>query len=81
MKKYKPTKNNKGGRNLFCSHYSHCLNYAIKEAWDSWNCSKCDFKNKVCRQSAMLPASYEDIAYYEFGGGFSSMDLDGLANL
>ena len=80
MKKYRPTKNNEGGRNLFCSHYSHCLDYAIKKAWDSWNCTRCDFKNKQCEQSAGMPVYSEDIAYYEFGEGFSSMDLEGLAN-
>lgn len=81
MKKYKPTKSNEGGRNLFCSHYSHCLDYAIKEAWNSWNCTKCDFKNKRYEQSAAMSVNTEDIAYYEFGNGFSSMDLDGLSGL
>lgn len=81
MKKYRPTQNNKGGRNLFCSHYSHCLDYAIKEAWNSWNCTKCDFRKKVSPQEARFSVYSEDIAYYEFGNGFSSTDLDGLSGL
>jgi hypothetical protein len=79
MKKYRPTKNNEGGRNLFCSQYSHCLDYAIDKAWDSWNCSKCDFKNKQGDRVAMASIYSEEIPYYEFGDGFSSSDLDVLA--
>lgn len=81
MKKYRPTRNSKGGRNLFCCHYSHCLDYAIKEAWISWNCTKCDFRNNVSPQEAKFQVYSEDIAYYEFGNGFSSIDLDGLSGL
>jgi len=81
MKKYRPTKNNKGGRNLFCIHYGHCLDYAIKSAWDSWNCTKCDYKNKAGDQSAVMSFNTEDIPYYEFGNGFSSIDLDGLSGI
>ena len=81
MKKYRPTKSNEGGRNLFCSHYSHCLDYAIDMAWDSWNCSRCDRKKNVSDQTVRMSPYSEDIAYYEFGNGFSSSDLDGLPGL
>jgi len=79
MKKRNPTVKNEGGRNLFCGHYGDCLDHAIKKTWDSWNCSKCQFKHEVSPQEARMPVYSEDIAYYEFGNGFSSSDIDGLA--
>lgn len=81
MKKYRPTSSNKGGRNLFCSHYGDCLDYVIDKAWDSWNCSKCELKNKVSDHTIGAEAYSDDITYYEFGNGFSSVDLDGLAGI
>lgn len=80
MKKHRPTKKNEGGRNLFCSHYNGCLDYVVKKSWDSWNCSKCDLRNRAGDKPFIGSASSEDIAYYEFGEGFSSMDLEGLVN-
>ena len=81
MRKFRPTISNKGGRNLFCRHYDRCLDYAIKKAWDSWNCTKCDFKNKVSDQTFIMPRYSEDIIYYEFGNGFSSIDLDSFTGI
>ena len=79
MKKCKPTESSEGGRNIFCSHYSHCLDHAIKNAWNSWNCAECQFKNEVCPREARIPVYSDDIAYYEFGDGFSCSDIEGLA--
>jgi hypothetical protein len=79
MKKRNPTANNEGGRNLFCSHYSDCLDHAITKVWDSWNCAECQFKNEVCPQEAKIPVYSDDIAYYEFGTGFSCSDIEGFA--
>ena len=81
MKKCRPTISNEGGRNIFCGYYNDCLDYAIKKSWDSWNCAKCKMKNKVSPQEARIPMYSEDIAYYEFGDGFSSTDLDSLTGL
>jgi hypothetical protein len=78
MKNSRPTKSNKGGRNLFCRHYDHCLDYAIEMAWNSWNCTKCDFKNKVSENTVGMQVSSEDIVYYEFGNGFSGVDLENI---
>ena len=80
-KKCNPTKNNKGGRILFCAHYNDCLDHAVKKAWNSWNCSKCDMKNKYSSPEFQIPAFSEEIAYYEFGDGFSSSDLESLISL
>lgn len=79
MKKYNPTKTDRGERNLFCSHYSNCLDYAIKEGWNSWDCSRCALKYHRVDKEA-LSICTEEIPYYEFGGGFSSSDLDSLVS-
>jgi hypothetical protein len=34
----------KGERNIFCPFYNGCLDYAIKDFWDSWNCSQCSYR-------------------------------------
>ncbi len=33
-----------GDRNLFCSRYSNCLDFAAKRHWKYWACSNCHFK-------------------------------------
>jgi hypothetical protein len=37
-------KGKKGERNILCSYYGHCLDCAIRSAWEYWSCSKCEFK-------------------------------------
>ena len=32
---------NDGERNVFCPHYSGCLDYACKRYWDFWSCEYC----------------------------------------
>jgi hypothetical protein len=34
----------KGERNIFCPFYNGCLDYAIKDLWDAWNCSQCHYR-------------------------------------
>jgi hypothetical protein len=34
----------RGERNIFCSFYNGCLDYAIKESWSCWDCSDCQHK-------------------------------------
>jgi len=30
-------------RNLFCVHYDHCLDEAVKKSWNSFTCVRCAF--------------------------------------
>lgn len=80
MNNCRPTLSNRGGRNLYCSHYDHCLDYAIENEWNSWNCARCDYKDKIPVQTSLMPGYSENITYYEFGNGLSSIDLDSLPN-
>lgn len=34
----------RGERNIFCSFYKDCLDYAVKESWSCWDCSDCCHK-------------------------------------
>jgi hypothetical protein len=31
----------KGERNIYCPFYNSCLDYAIRDSWETWNCSQC----------------------------------------
>ncbi len=31
----------KGERNIFCPHYSNCLDHAIHKSWEFWACFEC----------------------------------------
>ena len=30
-----------GKRNLFCAHYSNCLDHAVMKLWADWDCTRC----------------------------------------
>ena len=34
-----------GEKNIYCPHYRTCLDYAVKNSWDSWGCDSCDNKS------------------------------------
>jgi hypothetical protein len=62
-----------GYRNLFCTHYSHCLDFAIMCAWDSWACSKCTHKKQV-QIFDDFPATNRDVVlYHEFPKEFAKL--------
>ena len=39
----------RGERNIFCPFYNGCLDYAVRDCWETWNCSKCP--HKMTKQS------------------------------
>jgi len=52
-----------GDRNLFCSHYSQCLDLAIGNAWDTWACFECPFQKQVVILDD-FPATNREVALY-----------------
>ncbi len=55
----------KGKRNVFCPHYSDCLNTAVLRQWSHWNCADCDHRaNREAEPEIPLHVNY-GIAYYE----------------
>ena len=62
-----------GYRNLFCAHYSQCLDFAIMRAWESWACSECTHKKQV-QIFDNFPAANRDVAlYHELPGEFHKL--------
>ena len=37
-----PDRGVEGHRNLFCTFYDGCLDEAVKTAWNSWTCTRCE---------------------------------------
>ncbi len=44
MRKRCNPRQQKGERNLFCNHYSNCLDYVIQNNWLDWACTRCVYK-------------------------------------
>lgn len=53
-----------GDRNLFCFHYTKCLDHAAKRHWKYWSCYACS--HKATRQPVVTGpiTSDENILYY-----------------
>lgn len=55
----------RGKRNIFCPHYSGCLDMVIRKRWMYWNCTKCEQQsNREAEPEIPLNVNYS-IAYYE----------------
>lgn len=35
-----------GIKNVMCSHYSDCLDHAVKRYWRFWDCSECIYQSE-----------------------------------
>jgi hypothetical protein len=60
----------KGERNIFCPYYDNCLDYAVQDWWNSWNCSQCPYR--LIKQS-FVEHDYDD--------GEAELDYDVLCDL
>jgi len=59
-------KNLTGERNVFCPQYRQCLDHAVKCAWQSWDCSRCDFRHSRCEVFPLESLGYNDgLSFYE----------------
>ncbi len=54
----------RGNRNVFCCDYNYCLDHAITQSWNSWNCCKCKFRFGQDVEKERLPISNEVIVEY-----------------
>ncbi|MFW6147101.1 MAG: hypothetical protein ACOC6B_01770 [Thermodesulfobacteriota bacterium] len=59
-----------GVRNIHCPHYENCLDYAVQERWDAWNCAQCPYR--FLQQPV-------DVSDYDVGG--DGLDYDLLCDL
>ena len=54
-----------GERNAFCPYYSLCLDKAIENYWEDWDCSFCPNRaNQGAKPEIRLTVN-DNIAYYE----------------
>lgn len=55
----------RGSREIYCPHYSDCLDVAIKKRWTHWTCSKCGQSfNRDVELEIPINVNHH-IAYYE----------------
>ena len=62
--KCNPVQNN-GDRNLFCPYYGDCLDYAITELWNDWDCGECQHKMRQDGRQVVQFSNNYTIPYYE----------------
>ena len=55
----------KGERNVFCPLYNRCLDHAIKEFWEYWDCGDCQNKLNQGGRPEMRLMATGSIAYYD----------------
>ena len=58
----------KGERNIFCPYYGACLDHAVKESWEDWDCGECDHKIKEDRRWELQFTADDTMPYYEVAG-------------
>jgi hypothetical protein len=66
----------RGDRNVFCSDYNYCLDYAITRSWNSWNCCKCKIRFGQDVEKESPSTSSEVILEYELTDQSISLDWD-----
>jgi len=47
-----PDRGLEGQRDLFCIHYDDCLDEAVKQAWNSWCCTRCELAGHALEPAA-----------------------------
>jgi hypothetical protein len=58
----------KGGkRNIFCPHYSECLDFVVREQWISWGCKDCSHRFNESGRAELQNALEHLVPYYEAG--------------
>lgn len=55
----------KGDRNVFCPHYGGCLDYAIEESWQYWNCCECLERTNYAARPEFQLRSSDAIDYFD----------------
>jgi len=52
-----------GQRNINCPYYRGCLDHAVDQNWNSWNCSQ-------CRNKTLIDPSYRIEAFTDFSSEY-----------
>jgi hypothetical protein len=70
MKSRPNPRRDKGDRNLFCRYYGDCLDYAVKKAWDDWDCGECTHQSSEGGRPEISLQEGGAVAYYELPSEF-----------
>lgn len=53
-----------GERNVFCPYYDHCLDHAIKKAWNTWDCAHCVHRFMSTQMTEVIDREREASPHY-----------------
>ncbi|MEW6667959.1 MAG: hypothetical protein AB1512_22335 [Thermodesulfobacteriota bacterium] len=54
-----------GSRNVYCPHYSECLDKVIKRGWTGWHCHLCGERFNQAAEPELALSVGESFAYYD----------------
>jgi hypothetical protein len=60
--------NQPGDRNLECTFYGRCLDFAVQYGWQHWNCGQCFHKSKKLAVDAVRTVPDTSV-HYEIPSG------------
>ncbi len=64
----------KGERNLFCNHYSNCLDYVIQKDWPNWDCTQCVYKRSDYEKPIVINTGGDSFDYHDLSPEFDHRD-------
>ncbi len=64
----------KGERNLFCDHYSDCLDYVIQKGWPDWDCTRCVYKRTYYDKPIVFHTDTDTFDYHALSPDFQPID-------
>ena len=68
----------RGERNLFCTHYSDCLDHVVSWKWHHWSCGECS--NKFIEETRDMVQTVNDSnIYYELPSVLSGEVLNSIS--
>ena len=56
-----------GERNIYCPHYCICLDHAVINSWDSWECDNCVYKDIKESLKNIQIMNHDDFPFYSVG--------------
>ena len=64
----------KGERNLFCDHYSNCLDYVIQNGWPVWDCTWCTYKRNQFDKPIVFHTDTDTFDHHDLSPDFQPID-------
>ncbi len=74
MQKHCNPRQHKGERNLFCNHYSNCLDYVIRNDWPDWACTRCAYQRNHYDKPVVFHSDTDTFDYHDLSPDFQPAD-------